>query len=75
MFRLLLHAMAYVVIHQIRLKFSTPRMSFEQFRRRFVSVAMRVQECRKEVWVTISKSYHAAKEFRLAAKRLGMARC
>lgn len=72
MFRLLLHAMAYVVMHQIRIKLATPRMSFEQLRRRFVNVALRVQECRKEVWVTISKSYHAAKEFRLVAKRLGM---
>lgn len=71
MFRLLLHAMAYTVIHQIRIKLSTPRMSFEQFRRRFVSVALRVQEYRNEVFVTISKSYHAAKEFRLVAKRLG----
>lgn len=72
MFRLLLHAMAYVVMHQIRIKLATPRMSFEQLRRRFVNVALRVQECRQEVWVTISKSYHAAKEFRLVAKRLGM---
>jgi hypothetical protein len=71
MFRLLLHAMAYVVIHQIRIKLTTPRMSFEQFRRRFVCVALRVQEYRNEVCVTISKSYHAAKEFRLVAKRLG----
>ena len=71
MFRLLLHAMAYIMIHQIRIKVSSPRMSFEQFRRRFVSVALRVQECKKQVWLTISKSYDAAKEFRLAAKRLG----
>lgn len=71
MFRLLLHAMAYLLIHQVRVRLSANRMSIEQFRRHFIHVAAQVRETRNRVHFRISRSYHAAKEFRLAAKRLG----
>jgi hypothetical protein len=71
MFRLLLHAMAYLLIHQVRIRLSATRMSIEQFRRHFIHVAVQVRESKNRVQIRVSYSYHAAKAFRLAAKRLG----
>lgn len=71
MFRLLLHAMAYVLAHQVRLKLERPRMSIGELRRRLFNVAAQIRETRTEVFVRISRTYHAAKEFRLVSKRLG----
>lgn len=71
MLRLLMHGMAYLLIHQVRLKLSAPRMSIEQFRRHFVHVAAQVKETKTQVLVRISQTYESAKRFRLAAKRLG----
>lgn len=70
MFRLLLHAMAYLLIHQVRMKLSAKQMSIEQFRRHFVHIAVQVRETKTTAHFRIARSYHAAKEFRLAAKRL-----
>jgi hypothetical protein len=69
-FRLLLHAFAYTLLHQVRLKISE-RMSVNQLQRNFIRVAVHVQEKRHLVLFRIAQSYHAAKEFRLCAKRLG----
>jgi hypothetical protein len=71
MFRLLLHAMAYLLIHQVRIRLSAARMSIEQFRRHFIHVAVHVRETSTVARFRVSRSYHAAKDFRLAAKRLG----
>jgi len=71
MFRLLLHAMAYVLAHQVRLKLGRPRMSIGQLRKQLINVAAQIRETRTEVYVRISRAYHAAKEFRLVSKRLG----
>ncbi len=70
MFRLLMHGLAYIMIHQIQMKLGE-KGSIEQFRRNYVHVAVRVRETRKGVEFTIAKSYHAARTFRLASKRLG----
>jgi hypothetical protein len=73
MFRLLLHALAYLLIHQVRLRLPEhcQRMSVAQFQRNFVHVAMQVYERNDLVCFRIARSYHAAREFRLASKRLG----
>ena len=69
-FRLLLHALAYILIHQIQ-KCLPERLSVAQFQRRFVNIAVRVHETRTAVHFRISHSYHAAKAFRACTKRLG----
>lgn len=71
MFRLLLHGMAYLLMHQVRLKLERPRMSIEQLRRHFINLAVHVKETRAQIFVRISKAYREAKQFRIAAKRLG----
>lgn len=73
MFRLLLHAFAYVLICQVMktLPQQLGRISVEQFRRRFFVVAVHVVERKHSVHVRVSASYADAHEFRLAAKRLG----
>jgi hypothetical protein len=75
MFRLLLHALAYILLFQIkcRLPESHQRLSVGQLRRHFISVAVQVRETGTRVVVRVSKSYHAAREFRLVSKRLGAA--
>jgi hypothetical protein len=73
MFRLLLHALAYLLIHQVRQRLPEhcQRMSVAQFQRNFVHVAVQVSERNDLACFRIAKSYHAAREFRLASKRLG----
>jgi Transposase DDE domain group 1 len=73
MFRLLLHALAYLLIHQVRLRLPEhcQRMSVTQFQRHFVHVAVQVHERNDLVCFRIAQSYHAAREFRLVSKRLG----
>ena len=71
MFRLLLHGLAYILMHQVRLKLERPRMSIEQLRRHFINLAIHVREQKSQVLVRISRAYREAKQFRLAAKRLG----
>ena len=71
MFRLLLHAMAYILAHQVRLKLGIPRMSIGELQRKLINVAAQVRETRTEVIVRISRAYQAAKDFRLVSKRLG----
>lgn len=69
-FRLLMHALAYILIHQVQIKLAE-KGSIEQFRRNYIHVAARVRETRKAVEFRIAQSYHAARTFRLASKRLG----
>jgi hypothetical protein len=71
-FRLLLHAFAYVLLHQVRMRLPEhlQRMNVTQLRDRFIRVACHVVEKRDEVSVRISASYGDAREFRLASKRL-----
>ena len=73
MFRLLLHALAYLLIHQVRLRLPEhcQRVSVAQFQRNFVHVAVQVYERKELVCFRIAQSYHAASAFRLASKRLG----
>ncbi len=69
-FRLLLHAMAYSLIHQVQLRLPV-RTSFTQFQRKYISVAVHIKENRHTVQFRMAKSYTHAKEFRQCAKRLG----
>lgn len=71
-FRLLLHAFAYMLVFQVRLRLPEhlQRMNFAQFKDRFIKVPCQVVEDRKRVRVRIAASYRDAHEFRLAAKRL-----
>jgi hypothetical protein len=73
MFRLLLHAFAYILIHQVvqRLPEKYRGITVEHFRRRFFHVAVQIVETRLLVRVRVSASYPDARDFRLAAKRLG----
>lgn len=73
MFRLMLHALAYLLIYQVRMHLpeSCRRMSVEQFRRHFIHVPVQVRETKTLVTIRVAQSYHAAREFRLASKRLG----
>ena len=69
-FRLLLHAFAYNLIYQVQLRLSE-RTSVAQFQRNFIHVAVHVEEWGDLVRFHIARSYHAAKAFRLASRRLG----
>ena len=69
-FRLLLHALAYILIYQVQQRLPE-RTSITQFQRNFINIAVRVQESRHTVHFRISQSYHAAKAFRTCSKRLG----
>jgi hypothetical protein len=69
-FRLLLHALAYSLINQLQSYFSE-RISFTQFQRRFISVAVHVSEKTNSVQFRMAKSYCHAKEFRRCAKSFG----
>jgi hypothetical protein len=73
MFRLLLHALAYILLHQLRsrLPHTCQRLSIDQLRRQFVNVPVHVVENRSSVKIRVSAAYFRAREFRLAAKRLG----
>lgn len=73
MFRLLLHALAYTLVHQarIRLPEQMKTMSFSRFVRCFVHVAAQIRESRDSIKIRISASYQNAHYFRLLAKRLG----
>jgi hypothetical protein len=71
MYRLLLHALAYLLIHQVRIRTANRRMSVEQFRRDFIHLAVQVRETKAAAHFRFAQTYHAAKQFRLVAKRLG----
>jgi hypothetical protein len=71
MFRLLLHAFAYVLIHQVRAKLSVERMSVEQFRRHYIHIAAQIKETGATAHFRVSRVYERSRSFRLAAKRLG----
>ena len=71
MFRLLLHAFAYILIHQIRLLADDHQhMSIEQMRRLFINVAVHIHEDRHCAYFRIAASYTEARRFRLISKRL-----
>lgn len=72
MFRLLLHALAYLLLYQVRkhLPEALRRMNFTQLRERFIKVACHILEDRNRICVRISAAYADAHEFRLASKRL-----
>jgi len=73
MFRLILHSLAYTLVHQARIALpkALKNMSFSSFCRRFVNVAVQIRESKKSVIVRISASYVDAHKFRLLAKRHG----
>jgi len=73
MFRLLLHAMAYVLIHQVkqRLPEKYRQITVRQFQREFVNVAAHVRETGRHVQFRFARSYHLARHFRTASRRLG----
>jgi hypothetical protein len=73
MFRLLLHALAYILLHQIRqqLPEHCRRLSIDHLRRQFINVPVQIVEDRVSVRVRVSATYFRAREFRLAAKRMG----
>lgn len=73
MFRLLLHALAYILIYQVRKRLPErhQHMSIDQFRRLFINVAAHVREDRHTAQFRISAAYTEAHSFRLASKRLG----
>jgi hypothetical protein len=71
-FRLLMHAFAYLLIYQVRMRLpeGLRRINVTQFRERFIKVPCHVVEYRNSVNIRIAASYRDAHEFRLAAKRL-----
>jgi len=69
-FRLLLHALAYILIYQVQKRLSG-KTSVSQFQRNFVHIAVLVRENRHTVQFRFAKSYHAAKAFRTCSKRFG----
>lgn len=73
MFRLLLHALAYTLIHAARtlLPLQLQNISVSSFRRRFVHVAIHVKETQSQVLLRVSAAYPDAHHFRLLSKRLG----
>jgi hypothetical protein len=73
MFRLLLHALAYILLHQIRSRLPDhcKRLSVEQLRRQFINIPVQILEDRWSIRIRVSAAYARAQEFRLAAKRMG----
>jgi hypothetical protein len=73
MFRLLLHALAYILLHQIRSRLpeNCQRLSIDQLRRQFINIPVQIVEDRMCVRIRVSATFFRAKEFRLAAKRMG----
>jgi len=71
MFRLLLHAIAYILFHQIRLELpdQLKHLSVLQLRRQFINVPVQSSEDRLSMSIKVSATYHRAREFRLASKR------
>lgn len=73
MFRLLLHAFAYLLMHQVSKSiFGDDVVSMNQLRDKYVRVPFHVVETRSAVHVRFSASYLHAHLFRLGAKRLHM---
>jgi hypothetical protein len=75
MFRLLLHALAYLLVHQARRRLppADQNISVTQFRRRFINVAAQIKEDRQSVSVRICATFSDAHAFRLVSKRFGAA--
>lgn len=71
-FRLLLHAFAYLLMHQIRLLIDCQTsMSLEFVRRRFINVPVHVCETSQGCHFRISSAYKDARLFRKISKKLG----
>jgi hypothetical protein len=71
-FRLLLHALAYILMHQIRLQIdSSTTLSMGTLQRLFINVPVHVRETKAGSHFRISVAYQAAHVFRLAMRRLG----
>jgi hypothetical protein len=73
MFRLILHALAYTLVHQARsnLPSSMRKISFSMFCRSFVNIATQIKESKTSVLVRFSATYSDAHLFRLLSKRFG----
>lgn len=71
-FRLLLHAFAYLLMYQVKMRLpeDMQRMNVTQLRERFIKVPCHIVENRVGVRVRIAASFRDAHEFRLTAKRL-----
>lgn len=74
MFRLLLHALAYLLLYQVRMRLpeEMQRMNVAQLRDRFIKVACHIIEKRDSIRIRVSASFRDAHEFRLASKRLSL---
>jgi len=71
-FRLLLHAFAYILMHQIRLLIDCrTSMSLEFVRRFFINVPVHIRETSQGCHFRISSAYKEARVFRQISKRLG----
>jgi hypothetical protein len=71
-FRLLLHAFAYILMHQIRLLLDVQtNMSMEFLRRRYINVPVHIRETSQGCHFRISSAYKEARIFRQISKRLG----
>ncbi|OQR26521.1 hypothetical protein BWR15_30795, partial [Pseudomonas sp. T] len=73
MFRLILHALAYTLVHQARSKLPKEmrNTSFAKFCQNYVNIAVQIRETKEQVLVRISATYSNAHNFRLLAKRFG----
>jgi hypothetical protein len=73
MFRLLLHALAYILMHQLKMRMPEHcrRLTIEQLRRQFINVPAQFIENHQSIHIKVSATYFRAREFRLASKHLG----
>lgn len=71
-FRLILHALAYLLLYQVRMRLPEHlrRINISQLRERFIKVSCHIIEKRDHITVRISTVYRDAHEFRLASRRL-----
>lgn len=71
-FRLLLHALAYILMHQIRLLIDCrASMGLDFLRRFFINVPVHIRETSQTCHFRISAAYKEARIFRQISKRLG----
>lgn len=71
-FRLLLHALAYILMHQIRLRIDDQnQISMHQLRRLLINTPVHIRETRLNCQFRVSSSYKHARIFRLILRRLG----
>jgi hypothetical protein len=71
MFRLLLHAFAYILLYQVRLRLAEEHrtISFSELRDRFMRVPCVIVEKRTRIHLRFSVTFRDSHEFRLAARR------